>query len=626
MPRKSRAKDHIEGDMYDRDRDAYPRHSRTRDRRRIFREEEELRFDRRVPPPPPPPPPMAVPVEKLERLRLREERVRGGPKMMVPVSVPPPPPVAPQLVREEVKAMKPVRRPVQRVVEPREREQGFEKVRDQRGRTRYRGVDLEKERFVLEEEEEEEEEESDSESESSSLEESDTEEEEGMVVVPRKERLKQKIADEFHLPRGTDFKQGLRGGHHDPRLEEDDMLLKRHYERSRHGPVYAATQRHRHQHRSHRHKDFDVDGDSELDEELDHEEVVRRKYRERRRGGEVVEEEEEIRRSSSEMERARLPSPKRSPVYGSTVPNPRKIHHPRLSEPDLLYESETRRRERSSRGRRDRSEIPIIRPNKKSNPPTPHPDPYRRSKDSLPFVPPEPKIAERQKEVLTVVRRDGSHESFKEEEFVDEDYYAPPRHRSLPRKSQKEKEELELVGPAPRAKHDRTAPDHDALRYPERSPLNYSDDDSGRQFGRIGRRYVGVKDRRERLWTEITRDLVVKEALERAGYEYEETETSYFIFTYLEKEEVDALIEQSEDIRRARRRRVQEIHRERTSLPPPTAPVPPPPPPPPASEKTGPLLLDSPPPRFPREERWRTEREKVAEGGRWRPPPRAERW
>ncbi|RAL12705.1 uncharacterized protein BO97DRAFT_52709 [Aspergillus homomorphus CBS 101889] len=633
MPRRSRARDTLEEEVYDRDRDLYPRHGhgRGRDRRRIFKEEEEeLKYERRVPPPPPPPPlPMAVPVERLERLRLREERARG-PEMIVPV--PPPPP---KLVREEVKVM-PVRRPL------RDMDRGFERERDWRGRTRYRGVDLEKERFVLEEVEEEEEEEeegSSSESESSSLEESDTEEEEDMVVVPRKGRPKQRLEefggsgafghghDQDHPSRSKSLKEGFRGAR-DPRFEQDEVL-KRYHERNRSGPVYARSQ---HRHHSHRHRDLE-DADSELEEEVD-EEVFRRKLRERRHGGHVVEE-EEIRRSSSEMERSGPPSPKRFPAFPErhVYEESRKIYPPRPPNPDFVYESETHHRERSSRGRLDRTEIPIIRPKKKSGFPAPHPDPYRRSKDGLPLVPPEPKIAEREKEVLTVVRRDGSHESLKEEEFLEEDYYAPPDPRHFPKKVSKEKRELDFVGPGHRAKHDRAAPDIDALRYPDRTPKHgfgepkHSDSDSSRQFGRIGRRYVGVKDRRERLWTEITRDLVVKEALERAGYEYEETETSYFIFTYLDKEEVDALIEHSEDIRRARRRRVQEIHRERTALPGAAAPIAPPPPPPPASDKTGPLLLDSPPPRFPREERRRTEREMVAEGGRWRPPPpRPERW
>lgn len=60
-----------------------------------------------------------------------------------------------------------------------------------------------------------------------------------------------------------------------------------------------------------------------------------------------------------------------------------------------------------------------------------------------------------------------------------------------------------------------------------------SDNGNNREFGRIGRRYIGVKEKRDKLWTEITKDLVVREAIERAGYEYEETEYFYYIFEYL---------------------------------------------------------------------------------------------
>lgn len=60
-----------------------------------------------------------------------------------------------------------------------------------------------------------------------------------------------------------------------------------------------------------------------------------------------------------------------------------------------------------------------------------------------------------------------------------------------------------------------------------------SDMERTRDRGRIGKRYVGVKDKRDGLWTEITKDLVVKEAIERAGYDYEETQYFYYIFAYL---------------------------------------------------------------------------------------------
>lgn len=53
------------------------------------------------------------------------------------------------------------------------------------------------------------------------------------------------------------------------------------------------------------------------------------------------------------------------------------------------------------------------------------------------------------------------------------------------------------------------------------------------QKGRVGRRYHGVKDRRENLWTEITKDLVIKEAIEKMGYDYEETDYFYYVIAYL---------------------------------------------------------------------------------------------
>jgi hypothetical protein len=53
------------------------------------------------------------------------------------------------------------------------------------------------------------------------------------------------------------------------------------------------------------------------------------------------------------------------------------------------------------------------------------------------------------------------------------------------------------------------------------------------QDGRIGRQYHRVKDKRDRLWTEISKGLVVREAIQRAGYEYEESENFYFVFEHL---------------------------------------------------------------------------------------------
>jgi len=39
--------------------------------------------------------------------------------------------------------------------------------------------------------------------------------------------------------------------------------------------------------------------------------------------------------------------------------------------------------------------------------------------------------------------------------------------------------------------------------------------------------------RRSEMWTEITKDLVVREAIEELGYEYEETEWFFYVMQYL---------------------------------------------------------------------------------------------
>jgi len=68
------------------------------------------------------------------------------------------------------------------------------------------------------------------------------------------------------------------------------------------------------------------------------------------------------------------------------------------------------------------------------------------------------------------------------------------------------------------------------------------------------------------MWTEITKDLVVKEAIEMVGFEFEETEYFFYIMDYLQYEDVLQLVQLSEDIRRERRRRLREIEYEREEL------------------------------------------------------------
>jgi len=50
----------------------------------------------------------------------------------------------------------------------------------------------------------------------------------------------------------------------------------------------------------------------------------------------------------------------------------------------------------------------------------------------------------------------------------------------------------------------------------------------------IGPRYGARRDPRDGLWTEVTKDLVVKEAIKEMGYEYEETDDYYYIFKYMQ--------------------------------------------------------------------------------------------
>lgn len=49
----------------------------------------------------------------------------------------------------------------------------------------------------------------------------------------------------------------------------------------------------------------------------------------------------------------------------------------------------------------------------------------------------------------------------------------------------------------------------------------------------IGRRFEGEKSKKDRLWTEITKDLVSLEAIKERGYEFEETEKNYYVMEYL---------------------------------------------------------------------------------------------
>lgn len=69
--------------------------------------------------------------------------------------------------------------------------------------------------------------------------------------------------------------------------------------------------------------------------------------------------------------------------------------------------------------------------------------------------------------------------------------------------------------------------------------------------------------RRSETWTEITKDLVCREALQECGYEYEETEFFYYVIEFLAHEDVVRLINLSDRIRQNRKDRAREIQWER---------------------------------------------------------------
>ncbi|KAM3503476.1 hypothetical protein MY11210_008704 [Beauveria gryllotalpidicola] len=59
-------------------------------------------------------------------------------------------------------------------------------------------------------------------------------------------------------------------------------------------------------------------------------------------------------------------------------------------------------------------------------------------------------------------------------------------------------------------------------------------------------------------WTEVSRSLVSREAIERLGYPYEESKHYFYIMMFLPSDAVSELMDLSEDIRRARRRKTQQ--------------------------------------------------------------------
>ncbi|KUJ08205.1 uncharacterized protein LY89DRAFT_337904 [Mollisia scopiformis] len=83
---------------------------------------------------------------------------------------------------------------------------------------------------------------------------------------------------------------------------------------------------------------------------------------------------------------------------------------------------------------------------------------------------------------------------------------------------------------------------------------------------RVGFPRAPPKQRMGDLWTEITKDLVAREAIEELGYDYEETEFFFYVLQYLRYEDVLELVQVSESIRRERKQRLREIEYERERM------------------------------------------------------------
>ncbi|KAM0333501.1 hypothetical protein ACHAQA_002164 [Verticillium albo-atrum] len=64
------------------------------------------------------------------------------------------------------------------------------------------------------------------------------------------------------------------------------------------------------------------------------------------------------------------------------------------------------------------------------------------------------------------------------------------------------------------------------------------------------------KPKQDQMWTEITKDLVCREAVLECGYDFEETEDFFYVMQYLKYDNVLELIQITESIRRHRKDRV----------------------------------------------------------------------
>ncbi|KAL4980486.1 hypothetical protein BDW66DRAFT_55850 [Aspergillus desertorum] len=402
--------------------------------------------------------------------------------------------------------------------------------------------------------------------------------------LKEKNRVRQSVYDKDVYPKGShsleECGRGRKGSHHDtiPRPR----------------------------HRSHYHIDLAEDETTESDESVDvvptrgRQEMVRRnhpepKYSTRRRATSSSSSSPESAGSSEEeLPKVPLPIPV-PPLYKESSGRRKALGHvpvhqiPRPPSPPspprvpslktVLNEREVRHRKKLERagkkeienGRRSRESLQLS-----SEPPA-------RQKKGKPTAIVEEPEATGHRDILLEDERGDRRVTYREREFIEERYRQEPQPmRSSPHSDSMDDWAI-VQAPSSKSKYspERESPAVDVreesrhTRQRDGPVINLAVDGNMESKhkgdtlrGKVGPRYIGVRDRRDRLWTEITKDLVVREAIERAGYEYEEFDSFYYIFSYLRPDDVSALAEDSDNIRRARRRRIKEIQRERASLPP----------------------------------------------------------
>lgn len=231
--------------------------------------------------------------------------------------------------------------------------------------------------------------------------------------------------------------------------------------------------------------------------------IIRRDERQGRRG-EETRQEIIIRRSSQ----SRSPSPVESV---RTAPPPAPAPAPPPPEPQVIYAPQIHQEVITHHRHIDHGyevRLPPRREPVYSRPPsTPSPPPP---------PPPEP-VRERSEERIEIRRTDTRNGRRMEEDIIIDRH---ERERSEP--------------PPPVRTRGQSVDIRDEVDYRRDWAVRpYKEPEPEPEPPAIGPRYGRQRDPRDGLWTEVTKDLVVREAIEEMGYEYEESDDFYYIFKYM---------------------------------------------------------------------------------------------